>query len=845
MLFYRGKSLMKGKVKSISMNTLSNSLRSFLRGSSNIVYKQSQRSHKVLRTAVYLTLLLAILLSGVRTFASQGRESSTALAPAQASVTGGDGKTFQQRRTEWLNSLPAPTSSIDEDTRNEYFFGWLEKGIYNNVVSETINKFVGTNFWLYGPRAPAAYAAALLLRYGENGTGIISSSDEKAIKNRYENTIETSSMFGHLNPNKELLVMVGVYLYTSYYDSNITVPIYGYPTHLTDPPSYFQSHWKSFSYNGNSYQYGGGPYNALELSRDWLMWRTEGWFARNTSPYGNREFDSINYHRHFPDALMILAQFAPESSVRSRAKMAADVTLLDFLMDFSANSQGGTIGRTDYKHMDRTPQFPLDVFWGISSNEDAKWDIAALYSLNYEPSDLIVSLGNFDEGWRFHEEYNQRLNHNEGTGKWNFLTPLYNIGSSAGYPKQGWNVNIKGPGRTGFIRFFINSDSVAPNDKQEDNYQGERGNQFRNAIFANIGKTPHYWEFKNSADWDAESSESGWQFKRLGDVFAAIRLGSRPASVELAQQGVDYGSYSAFKDAVKQNASLSDSSYTTSKGVTIGKNDLCGLDSPGDCTFPFDGLETRSSHGKLIDWSNEVMTLSKDGLTCAYNFNNWTYSGNSCSKGDGGVPNPRPTPTPSPSPTPPPSTTFVDVPIDHWAYDYIEVLAEQNYVSGCSADPVMYCPEDTMTRSEGAVFVLRGLNGAGYMPPQPNETVFGDVLLSEWFSKWTDGLWDEGFTSGCSTDPLMFCPVQEHTRAEGTVFFLRMLHGAGYVPPDPVGLFSDVPVDYWGARWVEAAYEAGIILACDENANLFCPEEALTRAMAAYMMVQAKGLSVP
>ena len=91
-----------------------------------------------------MTLLLAVLLSGVRAFASQGQESGAALAPAQASITGGDGKTFQQRRSEWLNSLPAPTSSIDDDTRNEYFFGWLEKRIYNNVVSETIDKFVGT-----------------------------------------------------------------------------------------------------------------------------------------------------------------------------------------------------------------------------------------------------------------------------------------------------------------------------------------------------------------------------------------------------------------------------------------------------------------------------------------------------------------------------------------------------------------------------------------------------------------------------------------------------------------------------------------------------------------------------
>ena len=91
----------------------------------------------------------------------------------------------------------------------------------------------------------------------------------------------------------------------------------------------------------------------------------------------------------------------------------------------------------------------------------------------------------------------------------------------------------------------------------------------------------------------------------------------------------------------------------------------------------------------------------------------------------------------------------------------------------------------------------------------------------------------------------MFCPTQEHSRAEGTVFFLRMLHGVDYVPPDPTGFFNDVPTSYWGARWIEAAHAAGIIPACDEDANLFCPEEPLTRAMAAYMMVQAKGLPVP
>jgi hypothetical protein len=93
---------------------------------------------------------------------------------------------------------------------------------------------------------------------------------------------------------------------------------------------------------------------------------------------------------------------------------------------------------------------------------------------------------------------------------------------------------------------------------------------------------------------------------------------------------------------------------------------------------------------------------------------------------------------------------------------------------------------------------------------------------------------------------LVYCPLQEHTRTEGTVFFLRMLNGAGYVPPDPTGIFADVPVDYWGAKWIEAAYNAGLITACETSPQLkFCPDDSLDRAMAAYMMVQAKGLNIP
>jgi hypothetical protein len=158
----------------------------------------------------------------------------------------------------------------------------------------------------------------------------------------------------------------------------------------------------------------------------------------------------------------------------------------------------------------------------------------------------------------------------------------------------------------------------------------------------------------------------------------------------------------------------------------------------------------------------------------------------------------------------------------------------------------MYCPEASMTRAEGAVFIERGNHGANYMPVQPTEQVFADVLLIEWFAKWTTALWEDGYTAGCGTDPLIYCPLQEHTRTEGTVFFLRMFYGPDYRPPDPVGIFADVPVDFWGARWIEAAYNAGLIPACETDPELkFCPNDPLDRAMGAYMMVQAKSIDVP
>jgi len=191
--------------------------------------------------------------------------------------------------------------------------------------------------------------------------------------------------------------------------------------------------------------------------------------------------------------------------------------------------------------------------------------------------------------------------------------------------------------------------------------------------------------------------------------------------------------------------------------------------------------------------------------------------------------------------------TFVEVPFSYPYHDVIEALYQAGYTAGCNTNPLMYCPEAVMNRAESSVFVERGIHTAAFDPTAPATQVFADMPLDSWAANWVTALWNDQYTAGCGMNPLIYCPWQGHTRAEGCVFYLRMLRGANYGPAQPMQqAFVDVPLDTWYAKWVQAAYDAGLITACQTSPDLrFCPENPLTRAQAAYMMVQAKGLLAP
>lgn len=93
--------------------------------------------------------------------------------------------------------------------------------------------------------------------------------------------------------------------------------------------------------------------------------------------------------------------------------------------------------------------------------------------------------------------------------------------------------------------------------------------------------------------------------------------------------------------------------------------------------------------------------------------------------------------------------TFKDVPVTHWAYSYIERLYNAGITGGCSTNPLNFCPDANATRAQMAILILRGMHGSAYTPPAATGTVFTDVPLGSFADAWIEQLALEGITSGC------------------------------------------------------------------------------------------------
>jgi cysteine-rich repeat protein len=103
-------------------------------------------------------------------------------------------------------------------------------------------------------------------------------------------------------------------------------------------------------------------------------------------------------------------------------------------------------------------------------------------------------------------------------------------------------------------------------------------------------------------------------------------------------------------------------------------------------------------------------------------------------------------------------------------------------------------------------------------------------------------IFHNGVTAGCG-DGTIYCPLSNNLRQEMAVFLLKGFLGAGYTPPDCIGVFDDVPCPPTPAfpfsNFIEDLSTRGITTGCQIGPPaLFCPGDNVTRAQMAPFLLK-------
>jgi hypothetical protein len=148
------------------------------------------------------------------------------------------------------------------------------------------------------------------------------------------------------------------------------------------------------------------------------------------------------------------------------------------------------------------------------------------------------------------------------------------------------------------------------------------------------------------------------------------------------------------------------------------------------------------------------------------------------------------------TPTGDPAQIFADVPSPNQPpifEDWIEDFYALGITQGCDTSPLIYCPEDPVSRGAMAVFILRALEGAGYTPTGDPAQIFADVPSPNQppiFEDWIEDFYSRGITTGtvacadgttAAPGELLYCPEDPVTRGAMAVFILRAFDAI----PDP------------------------------------------------------------
>src|SRR4030095_12490263 len=91
---------------------------------------------------------------------------------------------------------------------------------------------------------------------------------------------------------------------------------------------------------------------------------------------------------------------------------------------------------------------------------------------------------------------------------------------------------------------------------------------------------------------------------------------------------------------------------------------------------------------------------------------------------------------------------------------------------GCATNPLRYCPNQSVTRGQMAVLLMRAKFGADYQPAAATG-IFADVPIGHPFARWIEALANAGITGGGGRTPTRYCPENLVTRGQMAVFLVR------------------------------------------------------------------------
>lgn len=193
-------------------------------------------------------------------------------------------------------------------------------------------------------------------------------------------------------------------------------------------------------------------------------------------------------------------------------------------------------------------------------------------------------------------------------------------------------------------------------------------------------------------------------------------------------------------------------------------------------------------------------------------------------------------PEPQPDISAPPEASgeyFSDISADYWAAGYIEYLVDEGILEGI--DDEHFCPENNVTREEFAKMLCAALSLETY---EPEESLFSDVDIAQWYAPYIDALVYEEIVKGLSEN--MFGIGENILRCDMAVLADRCCNYLGAEQTVSDELFDDdADIPDYAKQSVYAMRSAGIIKGKD--GNMFLPKQFATRAEAAkiiYVMLK-------